>query len=530
MSSANAGSSPQGKAETVLYREAEAAPAPSTETQPQSLSLLDSILAIGIGEESVRPGFIQKLIDAKSFPEQLRAWVEATGADPATMTLRKAARLINREIGGIDELISKQVNAIMHHPRFQKLEASWRGLRYLVDQQDDFENVKIRMLNVSWKQLVRDLDKSIEFDQSQLFRKVYSDEFGNPGGEPFSVLVGDYEIKPGFQSGNSMSDIDALASISEVAAASFAPFLSSAHPSLLSLSNFSEFHRPSNWKGIFDQPEFMKWNALRKTQDSRFLGLTFPRVLFRKPYDLSDRNRFGFRFEEDCSGPGTNKLLWGNAVYTLAAVVMRSFQQTGWPASIRGVSSEEAEAGLVTGLPEYPFRTGEGNISLHCPIETTITDQQESEMSEMGFIPLCHCKDSNKAAFYSVPSVQKADEFDEEFASVNARISSMLQYMLCISRLAHYIKVIGRDKVGSYTEAIDCQNYLNEWLQQYITQDEQASAEVKAEFPLRDASVSVREQPGKPGHYFCKILLQPHYDLDDMVSSITLTTELAPSG
>lgn len=526
MSSPGADSSPEGKSETVLYRTETPEPAPSV----QPVSLLDTVLSLAPGEVTARQSFVQKLLRAEGFHEQLRAWIEAANVDPQTTSLRKAARTINREIAKIDEAITGQVNAILHHPSFQKLEGSWRGLRYLVDQQDDFEHVKIRMLNISWKQLVRDLDRSIEFDQSQLFRKVYSDEFGNPGGEPFSVLMGDYEIKPGFQSGNSMSDIDALGAISQVAAASFAPFLSSAHPSLLSLSSFSEFHRPSDWKGIFDQPEFRKWNSLRRTPDSRFLGLVFPRILMRKPYEMSDRAEYGFRFEEDCSGPGTNKLLWGNAAYALAAVTMRSFQQTGWPASIRGVRSREAEAGVVTGLPEYPFRTGEGKSSLHCPIETVITDKQESEMCEMGFMPLCHCKDSNRAAFYSAPSVQQAEHFDEKFASVNARISSMLQYMLCVSRLAHYIKVIGRDKVGSYAEAIDCENYLNEWLQQYITQDEQAPLDVKAQFPLRAAQVSVREQPGKPGQYFCTIHLQPHYDLDDIVSSITLSTELAPPG
>ena len=313
---------------------------------------MDVILTLSPGESSARGSSVQKLLAADEFEAQLHAFVEAANIDPQTTTLRKAARMINREIAKLDEAISGQVNAILHHPSFQKLEGSWRGLRYLVDQQDDFERVKIRMLDVSWKQLVRDLDRSIEFDQSQLFRKVYSDEFGNPGGEPFSVLMGDYEIKPGFQSGNSMSDIDALGAISQVAAASFAPFLSAAHPSLLSLSSFSEFHRPSNWKGIFDQPEFLKWNSLRKSPDARFLGLVFPRVLFRKPYQMTDRSNYGFRFEEDCSGPGTNKLLWGNAAYALAAVVMRSFQQTGWPASIRGVRSRDAEAGLVTDLPE----------------------------------------------------------------------------------------------------------------------------------------------------------------------------------
>jgi type VI secretion system protein ImpD len=525
VSSPGAESSSQGKAETVLYRTEDPGPA----TAPSAPTLLETVLALGTGDTSARGSSVQRLLAAEGYSQQLKAWAEAANVAPSATTLRKAARLINREIALIDQAIAAQVNAILHHPAFQKLESSWRGLRYLVDQQEDFERVKIRMLDVSWKQLVRDLDRSIEFDQSQLFRKVYSDEFGNPGGEPFSILMGDYEIKPGFQSGNAMSDIDALGAISQVAAASFAPFISSAHPSLLSLSNFSEFHRPSDWQGIFEQPEFRKWNSLRKTTDSRFVGLVFPRVLFRRPYQMSDRSEYGFRFEEDCSGPGTGKLLWGNAAYALASVVMRSFQQTGWPASIRGVRSREGEAGLVTGLPEYPFRTGEGNLALHCPLETVITDEQEAEMSELGFIPLCHCKDSNQAAFYSSPSVQKADHFDEEFASVNARISSMLQYMLCVSRLSHYVKVIGRDKVGSYAEAIDCENTLNEWLQQYITQDEQAPLDVKAQYPLRAAQVSVRDQPGKPGHYFCTIHLQPHYDLDDIVSSITLTTELAPT-
>jgi type VI secretion system ImpC/EvpB family protein len=494
-----------------------------------AFSILDTVLSQGIssGSEADR-SLSTKLLNSVDFRETLDCWLRLTNRS-RSLTLRQAARAISREIAQIDATVSEQLNQILHHPQFQQLEASWRGLRHLVDQKGYAEDVQIRVLNASWKHVVRDLDRSVEFDQSQLFQKIYSEEFGNPGGIPYSLLIGDYEIQSGARPGQPMQDLDAIFHLSQIAAASFAPFITAAHPSLLTLNEFSELHRPSNWEAIFEQPEFIKWRNLRESPDSRFVGLVMPRVLIRAPYTSEDLPGIGFNFVEEVSNGEKDNLLWGNASYCFASVAMRSFMNTHWPADIRGVRQDEEEGGLVTGLPVFPCRSGERDRLLHSPVETTITDKQEAIFSELGFLPLSYCRNTNYAAFYSSPSIQKASEFDEEYANENARISSMLQYMLCVSRFAHYVKVLGRDKVGTFMDPASCQKFLQNWLRQYISTDPNASQNIKAEFPLRDARVEVNERPGSPGHYFCNIYLQPQYQLDNIVSSIALVTELAPS-
>lgn len=518
------GSEPQNIAASAVHESA--ARPEATKSAP---SLLDAVLFQSAETDARGESTgLGSLLESETLADALRAWLRLTNRTAGDLTLRQTARILSREIAAIDAAISRQLNRILHHPRFQKLEASWRGLRYLIDHQEDPESTHVRVLNADWKQLVRDLDRSIEFDQSQLFQKVYSEEFGNPGGIPFSLLVGDYEIRAGVRPGQPMPDLEALRLISQVAAAAFAPFVAAAHPSLLSLSRFAELHRPTNWEAIFDQPEFIKWRSLRTSPDSRFVGLTLPRVMIRAPYGPEDQPGIGFRFEEEVAEGAEDHVLWGNPSYCFAAVAMRSFARTRWPCDIRGVRRDSDEGGLVSGLPVFPCRSGEQDRIVRCPVETVVTDQQEAAFSELGFLPLSHCKDSNNAAFYSSASIQKADAFDDSFATVNARISSMMQYMLCVSHIAHYIKVLGRDKIGSYMDPVDCENFLHGWLQQYITQDDQAPQEIKAQYPLRDARVEVREHPAKPGHYFCQIHLQPHYQLDDIVSAITLATELAP--
>lgn len=503
-------------------------PAPSISSDA-SHSILDAVLTQGNSTDAeAKWSLSTKFLNSEGFRETLACWLRMTKRS-RSLTLRQAARAISREIALIDSTISKQLNQILHHPRFQQLEASWRSVRHLVDQKGHAEEVQIRVLNASWNQVVRDLDRSVEFDQSQLFQKIYSEEFGNPGGIPYSLLIGDYEVQSGARPGQPMQDLDALFHLSHIAAASFAPFITAAHPSLLTLNEFSELHRPSNWEAIFEQPEFLKWRRLRESPDSRFVGLTMPRVLIRAPYTIEDLPGIGFRFVEQVSDGEKDNSLWGNASYCFASVAMRSFMNTHWPADIRGVRQDQEEGGVVTGLPVFPCRSGEGERFLHSPVESTITDKQEAIFSELGFLPLSYCRNTNHAAFYSAPSIQKASEFDEDFANENARISSMLQYMLCVSRFAHYIKILGRDKVGSFMNPSTCEKFLQDWLRQYVTTDINAPQKVKAEFPLREARVEVNERPGSPGHYYCQIYLQPHYQLDDIVSSIALVTELAPS-
>ena len=374
-------------------------------------------------------------------------------------------RLLGCDIARLDALLTRQVEAILHHPRFQQLEASWRGLHYLTEEAEGAENVKIRVLSVSWDEIARDLERAIEFDQSQLFRKVYSEEFGTPGGEPFGMLLGDYEIRPHPSADHPVDDVAALTAVSQVAAAAFAPFVAGVHPSMFGLDEFSELERPLNLSHAFDQLDYLKWNTFRKTEDARFAGLTLPRILLRLPYEDDGSRVDGFRFCENVSGPDRGGYLWGNAAYAVGAVAVRAFADTGWLAGIRGVERDVAKGGLVAGLPVHCFSTDKHGVAMKCSTDVIVTDYQEQELSDLGFIPLCPCADSEYSAFYSSPSVQQPRRYDELAATMNARLSAMLPYMLCASRFAHYLKVEVRDKIGSFSEASECEQYLNQWLQ-----------------------------------------------------------------
>ncbi len=275
-------------------------------------------------------------------------------------------RSLGRAIAMLDELLTRQTNAILHHPRFQSLEAAWRGLRYLVDQAEGAENVKIRILSVSWKELARDAERAVEFDQSQLFRKVYSEEFDTPGGEPFSVLLGDYDIRHRLTEEHPVDDLATLKAISGVAAAAFAPFVAAAHPSLFGMNEFATLEQPLNLPRTFDQLEYLKWQEFRASEDSRFVGLALPRVLMRLPYEENSRAARGFRFHEDVAGPDRGKYLWGNAVYAFGGVLIRAFAQTAWLADIHGVRRDEDGGGIVTGLPIHSFSTDKRGVAAKC--------------------------------------------------------------------------------------------------------------------------------------------------------------------
>ena len=438
------------------------------------------------------------------------------------------AALLGRDIARIDDLISRQVNALIHHPRFQKLEASWRGLHYLVHRVENSEAVKVRVLSVSWKELTRDLERAIEFDQSQLFRKVYSDEYGTPGGEPFGALLGDYEIQPRPSKEHPTDDLEALRMISGVAAAAFAPFIAGAHPSLLGLDDFGSLERSPNLSATFAQLEYLKWRSLRDHEDSRFVGLALPRVLMRLPYEDDGSRSDGFVFREEVAGPDRGKYLWGNAAYAFGAVLVRSFGESGWLADIRGVRRDVESGGLVTGLPVHSFNTDKPGIAVKSSTDVVVSDQQEQELSELGFLPLCDCTGTGYSAFYATHSVEKAKPYDDPAATRNSRLSSMLHYTLCVSLFAHYIKAAARDKVGAFTEASEVEDYLDRWLQGYVTSDGEAGSETKAELPLRAAEARVQEKPDKPGSYVCVARLWPHHELDDLSSTLRIKTELTP--
>jgi len=436
-------------------------------------------------------------------------------------------RLINLQISHIDEMLNEQVNVILHHSRFQKLEASWRGLFFLTDEAGDFDNIKIKLLDVSWNLLVKDLDRAIEFDQSHFFRKVYNAEFGIAGGEPYGVLLGDYQIRHRPGPGHKTDDITALRDISHVASAAFVPFVTGVDPILFGVNDFSDLGVPINYENLFSQAEYLKWNAFRATDDARFVGVTLPRVLMREPYTHDTYRSDRFCFEEDVANPDSSGYLWGNGCYAFGSILLKSFASSAWFTDIRGCHEGVGGGGVVTNLPVPSFDTDSKDVALKYATDVLITDTSEKVLSEFGFISLCHSKDTKYAVFYGNQSVQGAQSYDTHIAKTNAKISAMLQYMFCVSRFAHYIKVIGRDKVGSFFGAEECENYLHNWLLKYSTASSSGTPENLAKYPLAEARVEVKEIPGKPGVYACVTHLKPHLQLDQMVSGVKLVTELA---
>ena len=473
-------------------------------------------------------GLLDRFLGAETSGEALAIWLGWPPGKPRDVEIGNVARMLNRQVAELDALLNRQVNAIIHHPAFQKLESSWRGLAYLIGQADEDEHIKVRVLNVSWKELARDAERAIEFDQSQLFRKIYEEEFGTAGGEPFGVLLGDYEIHPWPSAEHPVDDLATLEAVSHVAAAAFAPFVAAIHPSLLGLNQFAGLEQPMDLGRTMGQKEFLKWRKFREQEDSRFVGLTMPRVLMRLPYADDDSRMDGFRFEEKVAQPDLGNYLWGNAAYAFGTVLMRAYAASGWLADIRGVEEGKDSGGLVNGLAVHSFSTDKQGIAPKCSTDVIVTDRQEIELSQLGFIPLCHCKDTEYSAFHASLSAQKPKEYDDTVASTNARMSAMLQYTLCVSRFAHYLKVAARDKIGAFTEAEEVEDFLYRWLQNYVTSDSQANADVKARFPLREASVSVREHPGKAGGYVCVAHLWPHLELDDLAAALRVRTELTP--
>jgi type VI secretion system protein ImpC len=485
----------------------EKAAAQSAEAKTTESSLLDQIVDQGrFGKEQVARERGRDMV--KEFVAQV--------LEGEMKLSRDADATINSRVAQIDHLISLQLNEILHHPAFQKLEASWRGIKYMMDQSETSSMLKIRVLNVSKKELLRDLQRAPEFDQSVMFKKVYEDEFGIFGGEPFGALVGDYEFS------KHPEDIELLEKVSQVAAGAHAPFLTAAAPELLNLDSFSQLGDPRDIGKIFDSTEFAKWKSFRASEDSRYVGLTMPRVLMRLPYGKDTKPVDDFNYEEGVDGTDHSKYLWGNAAYALGARLTQAFAQYGWCASIRGVEG----GGLVEGLPTHTFRTDEGDVALKCPTEVAITDRREKELADQGLIPLVHCKGTDYAAFFSVQSSNKPKKFDKAAANANARLSAQLPYILAVSRFAHYMKSIMRDKIGGFMSRGQCQTFLTQWIMQYVTDDDQASAATKAKFPLREAKIEVSEIPGKPGAYRAIAFLRPHFQLDELTVSLRLVAEL----
>ncbi len=488
----------------MAEREAGAA-APAA--QNQELTLLDQIVAEGrVGKDEAGKERGKDMI--KQFVSEVLAGSITVSKNNETM--------INARIAQIDHLISLQLNEVMHHPEFQKLEGTWRGLRYLLTNTETSDNLKIKLLNVSKKDLLRDLQRAPDFDQSALFKKVYEEEFGVFGGAPFGALVGDYAFDKSGQ------DIELLEKVAQVAAAAHAPFISGADPDMFNLESFTTLDQPRDMAKVFDTTEYGRWKAFRQSDDARYVALAMPRMLLREPFGSKTVPIEAFNYEENVSGRDHEQYLWGNAAWALATRVTSAFSSYGWCACIRGVES----GGLVEGLPVHNFQTDSGDVAMKCPTEVAITDRREKELADLGFVPLVHQKGSSNACFFSVQSTQKAKAYSTDAATANARLSAQLPYIFAVSRFAHYLKSMMRDKIGGYASRVEVERFLNSWIMNYVVANDDAAAATKAKYPLKEARVEVVDVPGKPGAYRAVAFLRPHFQLDELSMSMRLVAEL----
>lgn len=432
---------------------------------------------------------------------------------------RDLAASIDARVAELDQLLSDQVNAILHHPDFQRLEGSWRGLKQLVGQAETGTMLRIKVLNASRQDLLKDFKAAPDYDQSALFKAIYEEEYGTFGGAPYAALVGDFEFN------RSPEDFRLLEEIAHVAAAAHAPFIAAAGPRMFGLDSFQDIGRPRNLAKLFETVEYAKWRSFRDSEDARYVGLVLPHTLGRLPYGPDTAPVEAFDFVEDVDGADHGKYLWTNAAYAYAIRLTKAFAGYGWLAAVRGVEG----GGLVEDLPAHSFRTDDGEVALKCPTEVAITDRTEKLLSDLGFMALVHCKDTDYAAFFSGQSVQKARTYASDAANANARLATQLPYIYAVSRIAHYLKAIMRDKIGSFASRQGVQDYLNTWLAQYVLLDDSATQEAKSKFPLREAHVEVTEVPGRPGAYRAAAFLRPHFQLDELTVSLRLVAELPQS-
>ncbi|MER3417068.1 MAG: type VI secretion system contractile sheath large subunit [Gemmataceae bacterium] len=486
---------------------AEQAKTPGAAQAQQQGTLLDQIL------EYTRPLDDKERERNKSFIEEfIRMRIR-----PGQVVSKDVERTIKFWIAEIDRKLSEQLNEIMHHPDFQKLESTWRGLHYLVHQSETGTELKIRVLNVTKRDLLKDFERAAEFDQSTLFKKVYEEEYGQLGGEPYGMLVSDFEFS------RHAEDLNLLKMMAGVAAASHAPLVASASPRLFNMDRFTELANPRDLAKIFDGVEYAAWRSFRESEDSRYVALTLPRVLARLPYGQDFKRIEEFNFEEFVDGKDHDKYLWMSAAWAYAARITDAFAKYGWFARTRGVEG----GGKVEGLPVHTFPTDEGDIAMKCPTEIAISDRREFELSNLGFLPLLHSKNRDFAVFMGAQSCNKPKQYFDPAAQANAELSAKINHILCVSRFAHYLKVMARDKIGSFMELTDCERWLNTWIQNYVLANpESAPEEAKARYPLREARIEVREVKGKPGWYEAVAYLRPHYQLETLTASLRLVAEV----
>lgn len=422
-------------------------------------------------------------------------------------------------IGEIDKKLTEQINLVLHHPEFQQLEGAWRGLHHLVNNTETDELLKIRVMNVSKKELHKTLKrhKGVGWDQSPLFKRIYEEEYGQFGGEPMGCLVGDYHFD------HSAPDVEMLGELAKISAAAHCPFISGASPTVMQMDSWQELANPRDLSKLFTNTEYAAWRSLRQSEDARYIGLTMPRFLARMPYGTRTNPVDEFDFEEDTEGAKHDKYAWANSAYAMAVNINRSFKEYGWCTSIRGVES----GGVVENLPTHSFPTDDGGVDMKCPTEIAISDRREAELAKNGFMPLVHRKNSDLAAFIGAQSLQKPTEYEDADATANANLAARLPYLFACCRFAHYLKCIVRDKIGSFNERDEMERWLNSWIMNYVDGDPaNSSQETKARKPLAAAEVQVQEVEGNPGYYTSKFFLRPHYQLEGLTVSLRLVSKL----
>ncbi|SFF95209.1 type VI secretion system protein ImpC [Novosphingobium sp. CF614] len=490
--------------------ETQGAGAVQTETVDAPLSLLDAAISV---TKQTEPSRVEELM--RTLAQEATSGTVQFDKN-MTVTLRKA-------IARLDEQISEQLAAIMHAEKFRKLEGTWRGLHYLVKNSEVSTTLKIQMFNATKKEIANDLAKATDFDQSTLYKKVYEEQFGTAGGKPFGALVGDYYFT------KHPDDVELLTNISSVAAAGFTPFLSAADSNVFGMDSYKELSKPMDLKQLFETADYTKWNSFRQSEDSRFVTLTMPRVLARLPYGKETKPVEAFAYEEapfDANGAPKSMehddYCWMNAAYALAARMTDAFAQYGWCTAIRGAEG----GGKVSNLPTHVFQSDDGDLDTQCPTEIGITDRREKELSDLGFLPLCHYKDTDYSVFFGAQTTQNPKKYDRPEATANAAISARLPYIMATSRFAHYLKVMARDKIGSFMEASDCETWLNRWIMNYVDATEGAGQEARAKYPLREARVEVKEVPGAPGSYSAVAHLRPWLQFEELTTSMRLVARI----
>jgi len=486
----------------------------TTATTAEGASLLDQIVAT------------TKQTERSRAEDLLRALTDEALKGTVTWS-RNVTQTITQGIAAIDQAMSTQLAAVMHNPDFQKLEGSWRGLHHLVMNSETGAQLKIRVLNITKRDLFKDVDKAVEFDQSQIFKKLYENEFGSPGGEPYGALIGDYEFT------SHPEDVELLSKMSNVAAAAFAPFITAAGADLFGFKDWTDLSKPRDLEKIFESTEYAKWRSFRDSEDSRFVNLVMPRVLARLPYGKNTKPIESFAYEEvplDERGRAKpvphEHYTWMNAAYVMGTRLTEAFAKYGFCTAIRGAEG----GGKVEGLPAHVFLSDDGDPDLKCPTELGITDRREAELSKLGFLPLCHYKNTDYAVFFGAQTAQKPKKYDRPEATANAAISARLPYIMATSRFAHYLKVMARDKIGSFMEASDCEAWLNRWIMNYVNGADQAGPELKARYPLRDAKIQVKEVPGKPGSYNAVAWLRPWLQLEELTASLRMVASIPKLG